>query len=105
MQPHRLPKLLSFLLVHAAIGFIIAGFFVIALVWLDIGGFGSLVGRSGVAPLALGVLTAFLGLTFASVQMGAAIMLLPKDETNGPGGGPGQPAALVPVRIGAVPRR
>lgn len=105
MQPLRLPKLLSFLLVHAAIGFLIAGAFVIALVWLDIGGFGSLVGRSGVAPLALGVLTAFLGLTFASVQMGAAIMLLPKEEESGPGGGGPHPARLAPVRIGAVPRR
>jgi hypothetical protein len=100
-----LPKLLSFLLVHAAIGFLIAGLFVMALVGFDIGGFGSLVGRSTVAPLALGVLTAFLGLTFASVQMGVAIMLLPKNEDGGPGGGLPHPAKLAPVRIGAVPRR
>lgn len=100
-----IPKLLRFLLVHAAIGFAIAGLFVMGLVGFDIGGFGSLVGRSSVAPLALFVLTAFLGLTFASVQMGAAIMLLPKTEENGRGGGTGRPAALVPVRIGAVPRR
>ncbi len=105
MSMPAMPKLLMFLLVHAAIGFAIAGLFVLALVGLDIGGFGSLVGRSSVAPLALGVLTAFLGLTFASVQMGAAIMLLPKDHEDGRGGGSGRPAALVPVRIGAVPRR
>lgn len=102
-----LPKLLRFLLVHAAIGFVVAGLFVMALVGFDIGGFGSLVGRSTVAPLALGVLTAFLGLTFASVQMGVAIMLLPKEEQDGGGRrrGPGLPAGLQPVRFGAVPRR
>lgn len=100
-----MPKLLQFLLVHAVIGFGVAGLFVSALILLDIGGFATLVSRSDIAPLAVSVLTFFLGLTFASVQMGVAVMLLPKENDPGPRGGRRVPAVLVPAYAKASARR
>lgn len=100
-----MPKLLQFLLVHAVIGFGVAGVFVASLILFDIGGFATLAARSDVAPLAVSVLTFFLGLTFASVQMGVAIMLLPKAPDAGPRGGRGLPAVLVPAYARAGARR
>ncbi|MGQ3352992.1 MAG: hypothetical protein ACT6XY_17180 [Phreatobacter sp.] len=100
-----MPKLLQFLLVHAVIGFGVAGAFVAGLIVFDVGGFATLASRSDVAPLAVSVLTFFLGLTFASVQMGVAVMLLPKDDEAGPRGGHGRPAALAPAYARAPARR
>lgn len=100
-----MPKLLQFLLVHALIGFGVAGVFVAALILLDVGGFATLTARSDVASLAIAVLTFFLGLTFASVQMGVAVMLLPKDGGPGPRGGSRLPAVLVPAYARARARR
>jgi hypothetical protein len=67
--------ILRFMALHAAIGFGIAGLFMAALLLADPGGVGSLLLRpsSGVLPLAL--LWLFSGLTFGSVQIGAAVML------------------------------
>jgi hypothetical protein len=100
-----MPKLLQFLLVHAVIGFGIAGFFVASLIVFDIGGFATLASGSDVAPLAVSVLTFFLGLTFASVQMGAAVMLLPKEHDAGPRGGHRLPASPAPAYATARARR
>ena len=68
-----------FLARHAAIGFAIATFFVAALIVADVGRLGTLVVGSDVGALALALLTFFTGLTFGSVQMGIAIMLLGQD--------------------------
>ncbi|MDP2801565.1 MAG: hypothetical protein Q8O26_06745 [Phreatobacter sp.] len=92
-----MPKLLQFLLVNAVIGFGVAGVFVAALIALDVGGFATLTARSDVAPMAVSVLTFFLGLTFASAQMGIAVMMLPKDDGAGPRGGRRLPAELTPA--------
>lgn len=100
-----MPKLLHFLLVNAVIGFGIAGFFVAALIVFDVGGFATLASGSDVAPLAVSILTFFLGLTFASVQMGAAVMLLPKERDGGPRGGRRLPAVLTPAYARANARR
>lgn len=102
MPPHVL-----FLARHALIGFAIAALFVGAMVGFDVGGFATLAGKSGAGPLAVAVLTFFLGLTFASVQMGAAIMLLPKDDGDASrgGGSARAPAGLVPALSHAVARR
>lgn len=94
MPPH-----LVFLLKHALIGFAIAALFVGAMIGFDVGGFATLLTKSGLATLAVPMLSFALGLTFASVQMGAAIMLLPKDGRGMPtgGGGANVPAGLVPA--------
>jgi hypothetical protein len=79
--------------------------------WFDIAGLRTLAAKSDSTLVAFPVLTFFLGLTFASVQMGAAIMLLPHEDRSGGGGGSsrlvawlvrvfGPPAMLAPVRAG-----
>lgn len=102
MPPH-----VTFLARHALIGFAIAALFVGAMIGFDVGGFATLAGKSGAGPLAVAVLTFFLGLTFASVQMGAAIMLLPKDRDDQPPGGrrDAAPAGLLPAPAPAAVRR
>ncbi|MFG1428238.1 hypothetical protein [Roseixanthobacter glucoisosaccharinicivorans] len=106
-----MPKLVIFLAKHAALGFALAVAFVGGLVALDIGHLRTLLTGSGEAWLPAFVLTFAMGLTFSSVQMGVAVMLLGEDEPRQPaapkGGrrarGPGVPAlrpapARVPVR-------
>ncbi|GAB4068726.1 hypothetical protein KHC28_26985 [Ancylobacter sonchi] len=97
-----MPRLVSFLIRHALIGFGIAVPFVAALVFFDVAGFGWLALGSSSGLLALGVLTVAVGLTFASLQMGFAVMLL-GEETTGRGGRL-QPR-LVPVRVPVRSRR
>lgn len=94
MPPH-----VTFLARHALIGFAIAALFVGAMIGFDVGGFATLLAKSGLAAVAVPMLTCALGLTFASVQMGAAIMLLPKggDSTPTGGGSAKAPAGLVPA--------
>lgn len=107
-----MPAHVLFLARHALIGFVLAACFVGAMAWFDIAGLRTLAAKSDSTLVAFPVLTFFLGLTFASVQMGAAIMLLPHDEKSGGGGGGssrvgawlahtfGPPATLAPVRAG-----
>lgn len=75
-------SLLKFLLRNAAIGFIIAAIFVGLLVVSDTGGVGSLIMNSNDGVLAVSLLTFFVGLTFASAQMGFAVMLSGKDDQD-----------------------
>ncbi len=99
--------LLRFLLLHAVIGFGVAALLVAAILFADPGGLGTLLRREGVFPVAL--LWFFLGLTYGSVQMGAAVMLLPHEPKGGRGHrAPDAPAGgwrLVPARAGARSRR
>ncbi|WP_108659776.1 hypothetical protein [Acuticoccus kandeliae] len=88
-------EFLRFLITHAAIG--VAG--AVAMVGLclatDFLNLWTLVSSSDAGPLAVAVMTVFFAITFASVQMGFAIML--RAEDNGP------PRAkmfrLVPARV------
>lgn len=108
-----MPAHVVFLARHALIGFALATAFVGVMAWFDIASLRTLAAKSDSTLVAFPVLTFFLGLTFASVQMGAAIMLLPHDEKSGGGGGGssrlvawlahtfGPPATLAPVRAGA----
>lgn len=98
-----MPRLLRFLVLHAAIGFMVAGAFVALLILLDSGGFATLVERSDSAPLVICVLTFFLGLTFGSVQMGVAIMLLPHSDDGEDSGGRGGLAAVLALRAARIP--
>ncbi|MFG1395594.1 hypothetical protein [Roseixanthobacter pseudopolyaromaticivorans] len=79
-----MPKLVIFLAKHAALGFAIAVGFVGGLVALDLGHLRTLLAGSGEAWLPAFVLTFAMGLTFSSVKMGVAVMLLSEDEPRGP---------------------
>jgi hypothetical protein len=99
------PDFILFLVRQAAIGFVISALFTGGLLWADLGGLGSLVTASPTGIFGGFLLWLFTGLTFASVQMGAAIMLLghapPPDSVSRRA----PPCAgLVPVPAGRVKR-
>jgi len=81
-----MPQLVRFLLIHAAIGFALAFVFVGALVAFDTGGLRTLMMSSDVGFVAFLLLVFLNGLTFGSVQIGVAVMLL-GEENGGHGGG------------------
>ncbi len=97
-----MPILVRFLLWHALIGFAVALVFVAALLAFDVARLGTLVWASPSGAIALAALTFALGLTFGSVQMGVAVMLLGEDEDR-PTGGSGRRAALAPLVHRLVP--
>ncbi|MEO5366743.1 MAG: hypothetical protein H7831_10390 [Magnetococcus sp. WYHC-3] len=108
-----MPALARFLLRHALIGFALAWLSVAALVGWDVFGLRSLMLSGSGGGVALFMLAFFMGLTFASVQMGAAVMLLAQEEDDSPGPGSLLPALrawlapprrLQPVRV-SVPHR
>ena len=74
----RLPKLVRFLLVHAANGMVLGCLFVFGLIWFDVGGLARLLAKdaSGLATFVLFFQTA---LTFGAVAMGVAVMNLGED--------------------------
>jgi len=95
-----MPHMVRFLLRHAIIGFAVAAVFVAALVLLDVARLGSLAHTSADGPFALALLVFALGLTFASVQMGFAVMLLPRAGDDHPGLGQQlRPLDLKPVLL------
>ncbi|MDQ0511598.1 hypothetical protein [Ancylobacter amanitiformis] len=75
-----MPRLVRFLIRHALIGFGLAVLFVGALLLLDVARLGTLIGQSPFGGLAALVLVVCVGITFASAQMGFAVMLLPRDH-------------------------
>lgn len=81
-----MPHLVRFLMRHALIGLGLAILFVGTLVLLDVARLGTLVTQSSSGIVALVALTCAVGITFGSVQMGFAIMLLGEDK-DGPEGG------------------
>ena len=88
MAMPALPPPFRFLLRHAAIGFGLAGLFTLALLWADPDGLGTLLLSAAGNPWPILLLWFFLGLTFGSVQIGTAIMLLeepPSSDRDGPG--------------------
>jgi hypothetical protein len=88
-----MPLLLRFLLRHAAIGFVLAAAAVAGLLLADPAGLGTLLWRGGALPIML--LWFFLGLTYGSVQMGVAVMLLGVEDRPSP------PAGLAMARVAA----
>ena len=69
-----------FVLSHIGIGALLATGFVAALLHTDLHGIGTLLTRAPEHPFPLLLLWFFLGLTFASVQLGIAIMLHFREE-------------------------
>jgi membrane glycosyltransferase len=82
-----MPTLVLFLARHALIGFALAVVFVGALLGFDVARLGTLVWASPSGPIAVAALTFAVGLTFASAQMGFAVMLLGEESDDGTGGG------------------
>ena len=81
-----MPHLVRFLMRHALIGFALAILFVGALLAFDVARLGSLVRASSTGGLAALILVFSVGVTFSSVQMGFAVMLLAsRDEEPGSG--------------------
>ncbi|HEY9079124.1 hypothetical protein [Magnetovibrio sp.] len=85
-----MPILVRFLLIHAAIGFGLAFVFVSVLVALDTGGLRTLMMSSDVGFVAFFLLVFLNGLTFGSVQIGVAVMLLGEEDGDRRGGGRSQ---------------
>ena len=91
-----MPILVRFLIRHALIGIAVAFVFVGALLAFDVARLGTLVWASPSGGLAVAALTFALGLTFGSVQMGVAVMLLGEDADRPTRGG-GRRMALAPL--------
>jgi hypothetical protein len=73
-----MPKLIRFMLVHAANGMVIGCVFLLALIHWDIAGLGALLEKDH-SGLATGVLFFQTALTFGAVSMGVAVMNLGED--------------------------
>lgn len=99
-----MPYLVRFLIRHAVIGVGVAALFVAALVAFDVARLGTLFASSGDGMLAVAVLTMALGVTFGSVQMGFAVMLM-SDRDDPPSGRRIRPARLEPRPARAHARR
>jgi hypothetical protein len=105
MSLRRIPVAVRFMILHGLVGFGLAGLFVAAVLWSDPGGVGRLILTQGGIPV-IALLWFFTGLTFGSVQIGAAVMLQ-DGRDDAPRGGRRQRVAppLVPARAVARARR
>ena len=91
---------------NAVAGALIGVLVVAAILYLDVGGVGSLLFGGDDTVVGLLLLVWFFGLTFASVAMGSAVMALghrPKDDR--PDRGSRAPAGWVPAFASVRPRR
>ena len=95
-----MPDLVKLLIRHALIGFALAIVLVGSLWLFNIGHFADLVANDG--PVAVVMLTAFSGFTFASAQMGIAVMTADEDDHDH--ADPGSMLAAVSARIWAFAR-
>lgn len=75
-----MPRLVTFLIRHAAFGFAVAIAVVALMMITDFTNLRTLIIGSDGVVLPLFLLTFFLGLTLASVQMGIAVILLRDDR-------------------------
>ena len=68
------PPLVRFLVKHAVIGFTAGVLFVTTMLYFDVGNLMTLISQSDIGVMAACLLAGMVGLTFASVQMGLAVM-------------------------------
>lgn len=80
------PRLVRFLICHAAVGFPLAAVFVGGLMLADPGGAGTVLLTAADHWWPVAALWGLTGLTFGAVQMGAATMLLGSRPTKPPRG-------------------
>ncbi|MGQ3675500.1 hypothetical protein ACT6QH_08405 [Xanthobacter sp. TB0139] len=101
-----MPTLVKFLVTHAVIGVSLAVVFVGALVAFDVANLGTLVRTHQDGYLAAALLVGGLGITFGSVQMGFAVMLM-NGGASTKGGHKARLRNLVlrPVKVEANSRR
>lgn len=78
----RLPKLIRFVLVNSAIGMLIGWAIAGAVLYLDIGGFGTMLARSSSKLTVLFILAMSFGSTFAFAYLATAVWLLPTDKDD-----------------------
>jgi hypothetical protein len=99
MSIRSMPPAVRFMVLHGLVGFGLAALFVGAVLWSDPGGVGALILREGGVPV-IALLWFFTGLTFGSVQIGAAVMLQ-DGRGDAPRGGRREriPTMAVPVRV------
>lgn len=101
-KPEALFRLLA---INGAAGAALGVLFVLGVLALDVASIRTLLIATGDWVIALSLLTMGSVVTFASVAMGGAIMMIPRDE-NGPGRGQRQRIGdLVPLRAVAGARR
>lgn len=102
--PRRNP-LLSMLAVNGLWGGALGIAFVAGVIALDLGHLQKLLTLSTDGLIALGLLTIGSVVTFASVVMGGAVMMMGRGRNGGPRDGRREPVHLVPVRVTAPARR
>ena len=90
-----MPKLITFLFRNALGGALAGVVFAGLLIWSDVAGLRHLVLETADGPLAGGVTTVFFMITFASVQMGRAIMAMSEPEDRKPPRG----GKMIPIRV------
>ncbi len=98
-RPPKLPPFVS-LLPHLAIGVGVGWAVLGALVWFDIGGFGTVVAAARPRGVVVFMLLAVFAITWGSAAVGAAIMAADDDDPP-EGGHPEAEPALVPVPVRA----
>jgi hypothetical protein len=93
-----MPKLIKFLFRNALGGALAGVCFSGLLIWSNVAGLRHLVLETADGPLAAGIMSVFFMITFASVQMGRAIMAMadPEDNNDLP---PPRNGVLVPIRV------
>ncbi len=89
-------KFITFLFRNALGGALAGVVFSGIIVWSDVAGLRHLVLETADGPLAAGVMTVFFMITFASVQMGRAIMAMSEPENDQP---PPRRGKLIPIRV------
>ena len=97
MSLRRIPPVVRFMVMHGLVGFGLSALFVAAVLWADPGGVGQLILKHGGIPV-VAMLWFFSGLTFGSVQIGAAVMLQ-DGRDDAPRGGHRQRLQLAPVPV------
>ncbi|MCK9553934.1 hypothetical protein [Aquamicrobium sp.] len=97
--------LVRFLLRHAIIGCIIAVSFLSAMLAFDLAGLRTLATGSSSGPFAIALLAFACSLTFASVQMGFAVMLLGKGPESGGGKRRHVQSSAKPLQLRPSPAR
>lgn len=100
----RRNPLLAMLAANALWGGVLGVGFVVGVIALDLGHLRKLLTFTPDGMIALGLLTIGSIVTFASVVMGGAVMMLERKDDNGPRGGKRSVRHLVPVRVTVAAR-
>lgn len=100
-----MPELVRLYIRSVFVGFGVSAAFTAALIWWDVAGIGHLILGSDIGWIAAAMMVVFNGIVFSAVQFAVKIMAMAQDD-EGPRGGHGaRIAVLVPVTVGAKPRK